>query len=120
MTRNMGKSLLGARKIRVKYAGDRALNGRLLSVRLRHRMRLMSRTRRPSRPETISVAALIQAYSYGVFPMAESRDDPDIMWIDPEWRGLLPLDGFHLPRRLARTIRTTSHTVTVDKAFEKV
>jgi leucyl/phenylalanyl-tRNA--protein transferase len=80
----------------------------------------MSRTRRPSRPETISVAALIQAYSYGVFPMAESRDDPDIMWIDPEWRGILPLDTFHVPKRLARTIRTTPYTVTVDKAFAKV
>ena len=80
----------------------------------------MSRTRRPSRPETISVAALIQAYSYGVFPMAEGRDDPDIMWIDPEWRGILPLDTFHVPKRLARTIRTTPYTVTVDKAFAKV
>lgn len=80
----------------------------------------MSRTRRPSRSETISVAALIQAYSYGVFPMAESRDDPDVMWIDPEWRGVLPLDTFHVPKRLARTVRATPLVVTVDRAFAKV
>ena len=80
----------------------------------------MSRTRRPSRPETISVAALIQAYSYGVFPMAEAREDPDIMWIDPEWRGILPLDAFHVPARLARTIRSTKLTAVVDKDFAKV
>ena len=80
----------------------------------------MSRTRRPARPETISVAALIQAYSFGVFPMAETRDDPDIMWIDPEWRGILPLDSFHVPKRLARTIRTTPLVVRVDTAFDKV
>src|ERR1700682_2412173 len=80
----------------------------------------MSRTRRPARPETISVAALIQAYSYGVFPMAETRDDPDIMWIDPEWRGVLPLDAFHIPKRLARTIRATPLEVRVDVAFDAV
>jgi len=80
----------------------------------------MSRTRRPAQAQTISVSALIQAYSYGVFPMAEARDDPDIMWIDPEWRGILPLADFHVPKRLARTIRATPLTVTVDRAFDKV
>src|SRR5689334_25304458 len=80
----------------------------------------MSRTRRPSQPQTISVQALIQAYSYGVFPMAEARDDPDIMWIDPEWRGILPLDAFHVPKRLARTIRSTQRTVVVDRDFARV
>jgi leucyl/phenylalanyl-tRNA--protein transferase len=80
----------------------------------------MSRTRRPARPETISVAALIQAYSFGVFPMAETREDPDIMWIDPEWRGILPLDAFHVPKRLARTIRSTPLVVRVDTAFAAV
>jgi leucyl/phenylalanyl-tRNA--protein transferase len=80
----------------------------------------MSRTRRPARPETISVAALIRAYSYGVFPMAETRDDPDIMWIDPEWRGVLPLNAFHIPKRLVRTLRTTLLEVRVDAAFDAV
>ncbi|MBI1211634.1 MAG: leucyl/phenylalanyl-tRNA--protein transferase [Alphaproteobacteria bacterium] len=80
----------------------------------------MSRTRRPSRPETISVASLIKAYSYGVFPMAETRDDPEIIWIDPEWRGILPLDDFHVPKRLARSVRATHLDVVVDKAFDKV
>ena len=80
----------------------------------------MSRTRRPAIPETISVPALIQAYSCGVFPMAETRDDPEIMWIDPEWRGILPLDSFHVPKRLARTVRTTPLFVRADNAFEAV
>jgi leucyl/phenylalanyl-tRNA--protein transferase len=80
----------------------------------------MSRTRRPARPETISVPTLIQAYSCGIFPMAERREDPDIMWIDPEWRGILPLDAFHVPQRLARTIRSTPFSVCADNAFEQV
>ena len=80
----------------------------------------MSRTRRPARPETIPVADLIQAYSLGVFPMAETRDDSDIMWIDPEWRGILPLDAFHVPKRLARTIRTSPLAVRIDTAFATV
>jgi len=83
-------------------------------------LKAMSRTRRPARPEIISVAALVQAYSYGVFPMAETRDDSDIKWIDPEWRGILPLDDFHMAKRLARTIRATPLVTRVDAAFDKV
>lgn len=52
--------------------------------------------------------------------MAETRDDPDIMWIDPEWRGILPLDAFHVPKRLARTVRATPFSVRADSAFERV
>ena len=44
---------------------------------------------------------LLHAYAVGIFPMAERRDDPELYWVDPELRGILPLDGFHLPRRLA-------------------
>ena len=48
---------------------------------------------------------LIRAYSVGLFPMAESHDDPTLYWIDPEWRGILPLDGFHVPRSLRKAVR---------------
>jgi leucyl/phenylalanyl-tRNA--protein transferase len=80
----------------------------------------MSRTRRPAKSETIPVGTLIQAYSNGIFPMADARDDPKILWIDPQWRGILPLDVFHVPKRLARTVRRTAFVVHVDKAFDAV
>ena len=54
---------------------------------------------------TLSPQMLLRAYAIGVFPMAESRDDPEVYWIDPELRGVLPLDSFHMPRRLKRTVR---------------
>ncbi|GLQ07051.1 leucyl/phenylalanyl-tRNA--protein transferase [Sneathiella chinensis] len=52
--------------------------------------------------------------------MSESRDDPEIFWVDPEWRGIFPLDDFHVPRKLAKTVRKTPYRVTVDKAFRQV
>lgn len=52
--------------------------------------------------------------------MAESRDAPELFWLDPEQRGVLPLDGFHLPRRLARTVRAERFEVRIDTAFEDV
>ncbi|MGD9741412.1 MAG: leucyl/phenylalanyl-tRNA--protein transferase [Dongiaceae bacterium] len=63
---------------------------------------------------------LLRAYACGVFPMAESRDDPEIHWIDPRQRGVLPLEGFHLSHRLARTIRQNRFEVRCDTAFEAV
>jgi len=68
----------------------------------------------------IDADVLLRAYAYGVFPMAESRDDPELYWIDPERRGILPLDGFHLPRRLKRTIRSEPFEVRIDTAFRDV
>ena len=50
--------------------------------------------------------SLLSAYSQGIFPMADSADDPEIFWVDPEWRGIIPLDRFHVPQRLRRTIRS--------------
>ncbi|HUN52168.1 MAG TPA: leucyl/phenylalanyl-tRNA--protein transferase [Candidatus Sulfotelmatobacter sp.] len=61
---------------------------------------------------------LLRAYAQGLFPMAEHRHDPDLFWVDPELRGILPLDRFHLPHRLARTIRQGRLQVTVDRDFE--
>lgn len=68
----------------------------------------------------INADLLLDAYRHGHFPMADGREDEEIFWLDPEWRGVLPLDGFHVPRRLARTMRNSAFTVTVDQAFEQV
>jgi leucyl/phenylalanyl-tRNA--protein transferase len=63
---------------------------------------------------------LLRAYAEGLFPMAERRNDPLLYWVSPEKRGIIPLDGFHVPRRLARTVRTGPFTVTADRAFADV
>ena len=63
---------------------------------------------------------LLRAYAEGLFPMAERRGDPTLYWVSPERRGIIPLDGFHVPRRLARTIRSGAFTVTADRAFRDV
>ena len=63
---------------------------------------------------------LIACYRRGVFPMAEARDDARMFLIDPERRGVLPLDGFHVPRRLTRTVRADTYEVRIDTAFEPV
>jgi leucyl/phenylalanyl-tRNA--protein transferase len=60
---------------------------------------------------------LLQAYAAGIFPMAESADDPELFWVDPTRRGILPLDAFHVPRRLKRVLRRGIFTVRVDTAF---
>ncbi|RKT34832.1 leucyl/phenylalanyl-tRNA--protein transferase [Roseovarius halotolerans] len=63
---------------------------------------------------------LIQAYGAGLFPMSEHRDDPEIFWVDPHFRGILPLDGIHVSRSLARRIRRGGYTVTLDSDFSGV
>ncbi len=68
----------------------------------------------------ITAEVLLKAYAIGVFPMAESADDPGLFWIEPEQRGLLPLDGFHLPKRLARTIKRAPFEVKIDTDFDAV
>lgn len=60
---------------------------------------------------------LLRAYAFGVFPMAESRDDPDLHWIDPKKRGIIPLEGFHIPRRLARTLKQNLFEIRCDRNF---
>jgi len=72
------------------------------------------------RAAAITPELLLRAYRAGLFPMAETRDTDRIFWLDPEWRGVLPLDGFHLGRRLARTLRTTPFHITADRAFAEV
>ena len=55
---------------------------------------------------SLSPELLLHGYSIGIFPMAEHRDDPELFWVDPKFRGVFPLDGFHISRSLARRIRT--------------
>jgi leucyl/phenylalanyl-tRNA--protein transferase len=69
---------------------------------------------------TLDPDLLLRAYSVGVFPMANTRDAADVFWVEPKKRGVLPLDGFHLSRSLAKTIRSDRFTVTVDQAFSQV
>jgi leucyl/phenylalanyl-tRNA--protein transferase len=68
----------------------------------------------------ITPEVLLKAYACGIFPMAESADDPALYWIEPDMRGIIPLEGFHVPARLARTVRTTPWTVRVDHNFNAV
>jgi leucyl/phenylalanyl-tRNA--protein transferase len=63
---------------------------------------------------------LIDCYAEGIFPMADSRDDPGVRLIDPQLRGVIPLHGFHLSRRLARTVRSDRFEVRIDTAFPAV
>ncbi len=63
---------------------------------------------------------LLRAYSAGVFPMAESRDDSEVFWVDPRARGIIPLNGFHISRTLRRKILSGRFEITLDQAFEDV
>jgi leucyl/phenylalanyl-tRNA--protein transferase len=68
----------------------------------------------------ITPEVLLRAYACGIFPMAESADDPGLFWVEPEIRGMIPLDAFRIASRLARTVRSDVFTVTVDHAFKAV
>lgn len=68
----------------------------------------------------ITPEILLKAYAAGIFPMAEDADDPAIYWVEPRARGILPLDGFHIGKRLARTVRSDQFEVHVDRDFEGV
>ena len=74
----------------------------------------------PDPVSDITPDTLLRAYAQGIFPMAEGRDDPAIHWVDPRRRGILPLDGFHLSRSLARSLRRGGFTLTTDQAFASV
>ncbi|PRY94853.1 leucyl/phenylalanyl-tRNA--protein transferase [Hasllibacter halocynthiae] len=72
----------------------------------------------------VTAESLLGAYMQGVFPMAETRDDPDLFWVEPRWRGVLPLDRFRLSRstikQMRRATRTGSVTTSLDLDFEGV
>ena len=63
---------------------------------------------------------MLRAYSIGIFPMAETADDPSIHWIEPKRRGIIPLDGLHVSRSLAKLIRSDRFQVTIDTDFQSV
>jgi leucyl/phenylalanyl-tRNA--protein transferase len=71
-------------------------------------------------PQIIPPELLLRAYRAGIFPMADSRVDPEIYWVEPRMRAILPLDGFHLSRSLARTLRRGRFRVTCNQAFDSV
>ena len=75
---------------------------------------------RDSQSSEITPDVLLRAYACGIFPMAESADDPTLFWVEPEQRGIIPLDRLHVASRLARTVRADAFTVTVDRAFKAV
>ncbi len=68
----------------------------------------------------ITPQVLLKAYACGLFPMAESADDPTLYWIEPDQRGVIPLDTFHVPRSLTKTIRKGTFEVRVDTDFDGV
>lgn len=68
----------------------------------------------------LTSAMLLRGYASGIFPMAEHRDDPDLFWVDPRHRGIIPLGGFHVSRSLARRMRSGVFTATTDTAFVQV
>jgi leucyl/phenylalanyl-tRNA--protein transferase len=68
----------------------------------------------------ITPEILLRAYSIGLFPMAESADDPEIFWVEPELRGVIPLDGFHVSKSLAKTIRRKPFDIRYDYDFDAV
>lgn len=74
----------------------------------------------PKSSPSLTAELLLQAYRVGLFPMAEKRDSDELYWLDPEMRGVLPLETFHLSRRLRRTVLASSYVVTADQRFEAV
>lgn len=77
-------------------------------------------SRRNTLDDGLSPELLLRAYAAGIFPMAEARDDPNVFWVDPRERGILPLDAFHVPRSLRKVVRRDLFEVRCDTAFEAV
>src|SRR6188472_583990 len=68
----------------------------------------------------ITPEVVLKAYACGIFPMAESAEDPTLYWIEPERRGIIPLDRFHIPRSLVKTIRRGGIEIRLDRDFDAV
>lgn len=75
---------------------------------------------RRSRNNDITVDILLRAYSAGLFPMADSADDPELFWVEPEIRGIIPLDDFHVSKSLAKAMRKKPFDIRFNTAFEAV
>jgi leucyl/phenylalanyl-tRNA--protein transferase len=63
---------------------------------------------------------ILRAYQAGIFPMAEDAEADDLFWVSPQRRGILPLDAFHVPQKLRRTLRTHPYAIRVDTAWDEV
>lgn len=68
-------------------------------------------------PPPLSPSLMLRAYAAGIFPMSEGANDPTLFWVDPQRRGIFPLDGFHVSRSLARRIRQGGFEVRVNSDF---
>ena len=75
-----------------------------------------SRSRQPE----VTPDLLLRAYSIGLFPMADSADDPELYWVEPELRGIIPLNHFRISQSLAKSIRRAPFRITVDTAFDAI
>lgn len=75
---------------------------------------------RRSRDQRITPELLLRAYSIGLFPMSDAADDPEIFWVEPEMRGILPLDAFHISKSLAKAVRRKPFDIRFDTAFDAV
>lgn len=74
----------------------------------------------PRDDDPVPPEMLLAAYGSGIFPMADDRDDPELFWVEPRERAILPLDGFHLSASLRKAVRQDRFTVTADRAFGDV
>ncbi|QMW23745.1 leucyl/phenylalanyl-tRNA--protein transferase [Sandaracinobacteroides saxicola] len=70
--------------------------------------------------KTLNTELLVRAYSAGIFPMADSREASEVFWVEPRRRGIIPLDAFHLPRSLAKTLKSERFSHSINRAFETV
>lgn len=75
---------------------------------------------RRSRDQSITPELLLRAYSIGMFPMSESADDPELFWVEPDLRGIIPLDDFHVSKSLAKAMRKHPFDIRFDTAFDRV
>ncbi|MGL4198965.1 MAG: leucyl/phenylalanyl-tRNA--protein transferase [Allorhizobium sp.] len=75
---------------------------------------------RRSRDRSITPELLLRAYSIGMFPMSESADDPELFWVEPDIRGIIPLDAFHVSASLTKAIRKKPFDIRFDTAFDQV
>ncbi len=77
-------------------------------------------SRRDQTQASLPAELLLRAYAAGIFPMAESRDDPQVFWVDPKQRGVLPLETFHISKSLKKVLRRGEFIVRANSAFERV
>ncbi len=68
----------------------------------------------------LDAALIVRAYKSGIFPMSESADSPDVFWVSPEKRGIIPLDGFHISKSLKKAIRKNDFEIKIDNDFKQI